>query len=151
MYLEECDVIVFDFDGVLANKDLRPRSLGVSLLKEAVKRGFSVYIVSGRLKEELHIIKDFLKSINIKPSSLQAIILRTSSNVSEKNWKILTYNRIIDKEGCIAEVHDDNPYVLDSVRRFNINTLVLHLFDHCEILKGRSKLSSCNTKLSYTS
>ncbi len=151
MYLEECDVIVFDFDGVLVNEDLRPRHLGVSLLKEAIEKGFSVYIVSGRPKEEIHIIKDFLKNINVRPGSLRAIMLRSSTNISERDWKILAYNKIIDKEGCIAEVHDDNPYVLGSIKKFNVGALVLHLPDRCEILKGRSRLSSCDIRFPYTS
>ncbi len=142
----ECDVIVFDFDGVLVDYNLRPRPLGVSLLKEAVKGGLVVYIVSGRLKDELYTVKNALKDMDIKTNKLKDILLRPSSRLSEKNWKLMAYSRIIDKEGCIAEVHEDNPYVLSSIRKLGIETLVLHVYEgseRCEVLKGKPRLFAC--------
>jgi hydroxymethylpyrimidine pyrophosphatase-like HAD family hydrolase len=138
----ECEVIVFDFDGVLAKEGLEPRPLGVELLKRALEMGFLVYIVSGRGRAEADTVKSFLREIGVNLQRV-SFLLRPSHAYSEREWKLQAYERILEKHGCIMEIHDGNPYVLYSARRLNVRTLVLHYDNFCETIRGRTILGKC--------
>ena len=153
-----CPVFVFDFDGVIvythespldtliqsSETELTPRPIGLKALKEALVTGF-VYIVSGRPKRDLHTIKQVLRRIGVNPGLLRGLLLRPSSISSETDWKLLALREILEKEGCIGEYHDDNPYALSAARNLVKHGLIIHLRDKCEPYTGYSILDSCRS------
>ena len=143
---EACEVFIFDFDGVLAKaaegEAPAPRLLGISLLRTATARGI-VYIYTGRHCRERDLILSLLREWGIRPSRINGILCR-SSGVSEVDAKLGHLARVLEVEGCIGEVHDDNPYILSSIRRHTrFHALVLHYDDSCEVIQGRSLLGGC--------
>ncbi|BAN89930.1 hypothetical protein [Aeropyrum camini] len=133
-----CGVVVFDFDGVLAETsggEVRQRPLGVVLARRLIGRGYRVYIVSGRPDREEGLIKRLLREWCIPLAGVRGILLRRSG-VGEVDHKLESIMQIEAREGCVGEVHDDNPYVLEALRR-RAETLVLHTPQGCEVLKGR--------------
>lgn len=153
-----CPVFVFDFDDVIvythespldtliqpSEAGLTPRPIGIKALKEALAAG-SVYIVSGRPKRDSHLIKQVLLRMGVNPGSLRGLLLRPSSISSEIDWKLLALREILEREGCIGEYHDDNPYALSAARNLVKHGLIIHLRDKCEPYKGYSILESCRS------
>ncbi|MCE4599498.1 MAG: hypothetical protein F7C81_04800 [Desulfurococcales archaeon] len=139
-----CSVIVFDVDGVLMDESgSTPRSKGLELLAEAVA-GYRVYIVTGRSEAERGVIVELLRNSGIRVGDLAGILMRPRGDKSsEVALKVRLLNRVIDVEGCILELHDNNPRVLDAARKLVRGALVLHYNDGCETLKGRSVLGKC--------
>ena len=135
-----CLVFVFDFDGVLARGD-EPRELGVRFLAKAVKLGGRVYIVSGRRPRDRGVIRTILKEAGIGLNRLRGLYLREAG--SEEAFKLEVYREIYDREGCIGEIHDDNPEALWPARKLVDHGLILHYDDYCEVLYGYSILDSC--------
>ncbi len=144
MAVDDCDVIVFDVDGVLLDDTGRSvRLKGVRLLTRAV-REYRVYIVTGRSEEDRWIISNMLREHGIEARELAGIFMRPrSSRVDEVTLKIELLNNIIDVEGCIREVHDNNPRVLDAARRLVEGALVLHYNDQCTSIRGKSLFPEC--------
>ena len=153
-----CLVFVFDFDGVIvytpestldtliqsSEIELTPRPIGIRALKEALIAG-SVYIVSGRPERDSYIIKRTLRLIGVNPGLLSGLLLRPPSILSEIDWKLTALREILEKEGCIGEYHDDNPYALSAARNLVKHGLIIHLRDKCGPYKGYSILDSCNS------
>jgi hypothetical protein len=137
----DCPVAVFDFDGVLVFLDgeMWDNPDGLSCLKDAVKRGLIVYVVSGRRKRDLHLVKSFLRRHSVSLPDKQ-LILRTK-HVSEIDHKLEAAYKVLEREGCIGEWHDDNPYVLDSMRKIVCRALVLYVRGKPFNYHGRSLLS----------
>ena len=138
--MEECMVFVFDYDGVLSVEG-EPRRLGVRLLLEALDLDGRVYIVSGRPRYERDVIVRFLREQGVSPSRVRGIILRGRG--SEEYHKLEAYRVVADREGCLGEIHDDNPEALWPARRIVARGLILHYDEYCEPLHGHSILPSC--------
>jgi len=136
----ECDVIVFDFDGVLYSGE-GARRLGVELLRKALEDGYRVYIVSGRRRRDLPIIRSVLEESGIGIRRLAGILLRDRG--SETGFKLEAYTRVLDLESCILEIHDDNPEALWPARRMVTRGLVLHHNEECSVLYGSSVFEEC--------
>ncbi len=140
----ECDVYVFDYDGVLVYAGTgEPRRVGIDALLEATRIGVA-YLVSGRPTHERSIILATLRDAGVPVSKLGGVVLR--SRGSEAWHKLEAYMTIRDREGCIGEIHDDNPEVLYPARRLVERGLILHYDDHCEPLHGYSLLSPCKSR-----
>ncbi|GBF09243.1 hypothetical protein apy_09680 [Aeropyrum pernix] len=134
----ECRTVVFDFDGVMAEGfqgEVRPRPLGVALARRLIGRGYRVYVVSGRPEQERSLIARLLREWCIPLGGVRGIILRRRG-VGEVDHKLESIMEVEAREGCVREVHDDNPYVLEALRR-RVETLVLHTPNGCEVLKGK--------------
>ncbi len=139
----ECDVFVFDFDGVIVRDDGSLRPLGVKLLKEALDHGV-VYIYSGRPKEDLDVIIDALAEAGGIPRRRLAGILLRRGSLGELEAKRRHLDFIIRREGCIGEVHDDNEAALWLAWEVVApRALVLHGNDWCRPIKGISVLEPC--------
>ncbi|MCE4601300.1 MAG: HAD family hydrolase [Desulfurococcales archaeon] len=135
-----CPVFVFDFDGVIVSEGgLRTR--GVEALGEALEMGGRVYIVSGRRPSNRGYIGGILREAGFSVARLGGLYLRESG--SEESFKLETYIRIRDLEGCIGEIHDDNPEALWPARRLVEHGLILHYDEYCEAIYGYSILRSC--------
>ncbi len=145
---EECMVFVFDFDGVLAvpleEGMVAPRARGLEALKEATGMGV-VYVLTGRSVNEKSIITSLLSESGVSLSGVSIITRSTGDSRGEVNYKISAMEDIYGVEGCIGELHDDNPYVLASARRRVIRGGVLHYDDICEPLYGYSVLEACRS------
>lgn len=145
---EECMVFVFDFDGVLAvpleEGMVAPRARGLKALKEATGMG-AVYVLTGRRVNEKSIITSLLSGAGIGLSGVSIITRSTGDSRREVDYKISAMEDIYGIEGCIGELHDDNPYVLASARRRVIRGGVLHYDDICEPLYGYSVLEACRS------
>lgn len=133
-------MIVFDFDGVLYDDD-GARRLGVVLLRKALEDGYRVYIVSGRRRRDLPIIRSVLEENGIGIRRLASILLRDRG--SETGFKLEAYTRVLDLEHCILEIHDDNPEALWPARRMVTGALVLHHNEECSVLYGSSVFDEC--------
>ncbi len=140
MIAEECNIIVLDFDGVVVKENLEIREIGRRILSEAKRMGLRIYIVTGRHKREVPEIRRILREAGGRAID---ILARPEHGIAERDWKLSAYEEVLDKEGCIAEIHDDNPYVLESARRLGINALVLHSNETCEVIYGKSVFSFC--------
>ncbi|MEB3760458.1 MAG: hypothetical protein GSR72_04865 [Desulfurococcales archaeon] len=148
----DCDVIVLDFDGVLvepvdvyewAPEHVRARNLGLLLLQN-IPHHMKIYIVSGRSAKWLYFIKDTLKSMGVSLSRMEFCLNRERSEIDHK---LYCAERILEKEGCIYEWHDDNPYVLESLKRYVCGALVIHRGEGCWVIKGSSRLGQlCNER-----
>ena len=148
----DCDVIVLDFDGVLvetldvyewAPEHVRARDLGLLLLQN-IPRHTKIYLVSGRSSKWLYLIKETLTSMGV---SLSRIKFCLNQGRSEIDHKLFCAERILEKEGCIYEWHDDNPYVLESLKRYVCGALVFHQGGKCWVIKGSSRLGQlCNER-----
>jgi len=136
----ECDVIVFDFDGVLYDGE-SARRLGVGLLKRALEQGYRVYIVSGRHRRDLPIIRRVREGSGVGIGRLASILLRDRG--SETGFKLEAYTRVLDLESCILEIHDDNPDALWPARRMVTGGLILHHNEECSVLYGSSIFEEC--------
>lgn len=141
----ECDVYVFDFDGVIVGVGGSLRPLGVRLLREALDLG-SVYIYTGRPREDLHVIIDSLREAGIPRGRLAGILVRVGGG-GELEAKKRHLERILAWEGCVGEIHDDNEAALwlawEAVAP---RALVLHGDGWCRVLRGRSLLRSCSER-----
>ena len=137
---EECMVFVFDYDGVLSLEG-GPRRLGVRLLLEALALNGRVYIVSGRPSHEASIITGLLREQGIPASRIRGILLRGRG--SEVHHKLEAYREVESREGCLGEIHDDNPEALWPARRIVERGLILHYDEFCEPIHGYSILPSC--------
>ncbi len=138
----ECDVFVFDFDGVIVRSDGSIRPLGVRLLREAFGHGV-VYIYSGRPREDLYVITNALDEAGIPRRRLAGILLRRGSG-GELNAKRRHLDLIVHREGCIGEVHDDNEAALWLAwETASPRALVLHGDEWCKPIRGTSVLKPC--------
>lgn len=135
-----CRVIVFDFDGVLYREG-DVRGLGIALVAEALSRGFRVYIVSGRRVRDLPLVKSILREAGVPPGRLSGIMLRDRG--SEAWFKLSAYSSIVDSEGCILEIHDDNAEALWPARRIVSGGLVLHYNGYCSVIYGSTVFEAC--------
>ncbi|GAB6147509.1 hypothetical protein [Stetteria hydrogenophila] len=134
----DCDVFVFDFDGVLARGGA-PRPLGVGMLKAALELGV-VYVYSGRPREDLGVVLEVLEEAGVARGSLAGILLRAGS-AGELEAKRGHLEIILRREGCVGEVHDDNEEALWLAWEVAApRALVLHGDDWCRALRGRSLL-----------
>ncbi len=140
----DCNVLVFDFDGVIVEpvslyewdpSNIVPRPLGLTLLTRALDVGV-VYIVSGRSISWENYLKKFLKENGISIRNIHFCL--RESPLGELDHKLKCSLSLLEREGCILEWHDDNRYVLDSIRKRVCGGLVLHYSDKCEIIYGKS-------------
>jgi hypothetical protein len=141
--LEECMVFVFDYDGVIVSEG-EPRSLGVEALREALSIGGRVYLVTGRRERNVHAIRSLLRSLAIPHQRIAGVITRGKG--SEVSHKLEAYREISDHEGCIGEIHDDNPEALWPARRLVSRGLILHYDNYCEAIYGYSMLRACRER-----
>ncbi len=141
----DCDIIVLDFDGVLveplstyewAPENVRVRDLGRLILR-SIPQHMKIYLVSGRSAKWLNFIKDTLTAIGVSLSRIEFCLNRKKSEIDHK---LFCAERILEKEGCVYEWHDDNPYVLESLKRYVCGALVLHQGGRCWVIKGSSRL-----------
>ncbi len=141
----DCLVAVFDVDGVLLESDwyhgVRPREIGVNVLRELLAKGYRVYIVSGRPEARRGETLDQLRKAGIPIERLAGVML-DRWGVGERASKLRNIEAIMLREGCIGEVHDDNPEVLSSVGR-RAHALLLHGPWGCEAVKGHSASTAC--------
>jgi len=146
---ELCPVAVFDVDGVLVEGDpwlgVRPRRLGVAVLSELLWKGFRVYIVTGRPASRRGETLAHLREAGV-PVERLAGLLTDSWGVGEVASKLRNVELVLSREGCIGEVHDDNPSVLEAVGR-RAEALVLHGPWGCETVKGQSSSSACSGRV----
>jgi len=141
--LEECMVFAFDFDGVIAYPGGEPRRVGIEALQEALQLG-AVYIVTGRPQADRSVVHSLLRREGIPLSRIRRIILRGGGG--EVWHKLESYRWIVDVEGCLGEVHDDNAEVLYAARRLVQRGTILHFNEHCEPLTGYTVLESCSRR-----
>lgn len=138
-----CDVFVFDLDGVLimpSEEGVKPRRLGISLLNLAIEVGVA-YIFSGRPRSERGEILLHLREGGANVGGVKALLLKPRPGIGEIPWKLEAFEEILSTEGCVGEVHDDNPYVLSALRRRVDYGLVLHYdSDSYEVVYGYSRL-----------
>ncbi|MCE4604707.1 MAG: HAD family hydrolase [Aeropyrum sp.] len=142
---EECPAVILDFDGVLAVEGPlgpEPRRLGLEILAEALSLGLKVYIVSGRREADRPVVERLLAEAGAPAGRLAGVVLR-SSRKTEVDHKLDSILRVEAREGCVAEMHDDNPYVLHSVRR-HVKAGVLHHGEQCTVLYGVALTSKCS-------
>ncbi len=138
----DCHVYIFDVDGVLVYPWGEPRPLGFKALSWALADG-AVYIVSGRPARERGLLTRLLRSISVKPGLIAGYYLRQDPGIGEVEHKLSSVQDILSTEGCILEVHDDNPRVLDSLRRLVTGGLILHYNDNCEAVYGSTRIPYC--------
>ncbi|MEB3774533.1 MAG: hypothetical protein GSR86_06390 [Desulfurococcales archaeon] len=143
--MQDCMVFVFDIDGVLLDREGESiRSIGVEALRWAVEHG-AVYIISGRSSRDKGFILDLLKSVEVRVGGIEDVLMRVPGDrrgeVDVKREYLL---EVLSREGCILEVHDDNPRVLDASRRIVKGGLVLHYDNTCEAIYGRSIIPACS-------
>ena len=143
---DQCLVAVFDVDGVLLEADplglgVRPRPLGIEALRELLEQGFRVYIVTGRPAGRRGETLYQLRAAGV-PVERLAGVLMDEWGVGELASKLRNIERVLEREGCIGEVHDDNPEVLSSVGR-RAYALILHGPWGCEELRGHSSSRAC--------
>ncbi len=142
---EDCSVFVFDFDGVLAASTeggrIVAREAGISALREALGVG-TVYVLSGRVSQEKWIIKALLSQEGLY-RGVKVVTRRPGDKRSEVDYKLSELLRILEVEGCIGEIHDNNPYVLEAARRHVLRGGILHYDNTCEPLYGFTVLEAC--------
>ena len=137
----ECTVAVFDVDGVLLSNQDSARPVGVKSLLFLLDAGYRVYIHSGRSRREAGSLRRALREAGIPLSRVAGLLLRDRP-VPEVDWKLYSAGLVVDREGCIGEAHDDNPYVLAALRR-TVITGVLHEGSSCLVLYGSSIVPWC--------
>jgi len=144
-YREECMVAVFDVDGVLLESDVfggyRARELGVAALRELLSLGYRVYVVTGRPASRRDETVKQLAEAGVTVGRLSGIYF-DEWGVGEVAAKLRWLERIMSKEGCIGEYHDDNPSVLEAVGR-RAGSLILHYPWGCEAMWGHSASMAC--------
>ncbi len=133
-------VFVFDYDGVIYDRE-GIRSKGIEALQEAISLAGIIYIVTGRWRKEEKTIRRVLVEAGVSHNKVKRIITRRRG--SEIAHKLEAYTSIIDYEGCIGEIHDDNPEVLWPARRLVTRGLILHHNNECEPIHGYTLLDSC--------
>jgi hypothetical protein len=147
---DECLVFVFDFDGVLAVNNERgevvARPAGTEAIREALSLGV-VYILTGRRRAERGLIMSLLAREGVNVARVSIVARGARDRRSEVDYKSSSLLEILNAEGCVGEVHDDNPYVLEAVRRHVSRGGVLHHERGCEPLYGSTILAACRSSL----
>lgn len=136
-----CTVYVFDFDGVVVDYEGEPRWVGVEALRQAAERGI-VYIVSGRPARDRGKVLRILKDLGLD-GLVHGVILGRRRGEPEEEYKYERALELLSSEGCILEIHDDNPRVLDRLSGIPRGGLILHYDNNCTPVKGRTSLPAC--------
>ncbi len=136
-----CPVYIFDFDGVLIDSEGEPRRVGVEALRQAAGMG-RVYILSGRPPRDRGKVLGVLRSLGVL-AVVEDVILGRGRGVPEEEYKYERALEILSTEGCILEVHDDNPRVLDRLSRLARGGLVLHYNGYCTPVRGHTTIQVC--------
>lgn len=131
-------IYVFDIDGVLIDNSLRvekfreakgeisfydrslletdkPRSVGISLLEDRLKKGL-VIILTGRPKSTEKITKSQLMEVGINLSDV-VLIMRPNAIKDPDLWKEEKILSLLEEGYEICEFHDDSEELLSSLKR----------------------------------
>ena len=144
--MEGCIAAVMDFDGVLARTStlgaVEPRGLGFEVARSLASAGLKLYVVTGRGPRDRGLVASLLRRGGFPLARLGGIMVN-ELGVGEVEWKLEAAMEIAGREGCVAEVHDDNEYVLGSLRRL-AGGGVLHWDDKCSVVYGVSRAPQCS-------
>ena len=145
----ECYVAVIDVDGVLLRIGpegvLEPRPLGLKVVEVLAGLGYTIHIHTGRPRRDRELVLSALREAGLRLSRVSCLRFRDRP-VGEVEWKLLGIQEALESEGCVGEVHDDNPEVLASVRRL-VGGGVLHWDDGCGLLYGYTAVPHCRRRL----
>ncbi|MCE4603272.1 MAG: hypothetical protein F7B18_08830, partial [Desulfurococcales archaeon] len=110
--------------------------------REAAGMG-RVYILSGRPPRDRGKVLNVLGDLGLI-HLVEDVVLGRERGVPEEEYKYEMALEILSTEGCILEVHDDNPRVLDRLSRLARGALVLHYNGYCTPIKGSTTIRICS-------
>ena len=102
--------VSFDYDGTLSTPQ------GKALAKRLITQGYPVYIISARSKDKIKPMLEVASELGIRESNVYA----TGSNKA-KVEKIIELN--------IARHYDNNPDVVDALKKENIKSILVNYGD----------------------
>ncbi len=147
---EECFVAVLDVDGVLLRRgiggEVEVRRLGVEVARSLAEAGYRLHVHTGRRPGDRGLVLSLLREAGFPLSSTVCLMFRGERGVGEVEWKLSALQEALEREGCVGEIHDDNPEVLEAARRM-VGGAVLHWDEYCGLLYGSTAAPQCRRRL----